>query len=66
MMELKSDLRHICKIPQHITSDPRLEIVSVDISGRLPGSEGFEYILSMVDIASRFVMKFHLRKASTI
>lgn len=63
--ESKPDLRKIKKTDYYITSQYSLQLISVNIIGRLPRSQTWEYILSLVDTYLKFVMIYPLRKANT-
>lgn len=63
-MEIKPDLNKIKK-DYHITAELLRQLISGDILGKLPSSSTSEYILSLVEIATKFVMLNHLRKATS-
>lgn len=65
-MVAKPDLRKIKKGDRHVTAERPLQLVSIDMIGRLPKSAKYEYIiLSVVDVDSKFVIIYPLRKATT-
>lgn len=47
-LQSKPDIKRIKKVPLQIVANRPLEVLSVDIVLRLPRSEGFGYIISMV------------------
>lgn len=64
-MEMKPDLRKIKMRDFHITADRPLQLASIDITGRLPRSNNYEYIISIIGVASKFLVLYALRKANT-
>lgn len=40
-------------------------MLSIDLIGKLPRSENFAYMLSIVDIATKFIVPYLLRQATT-
>lgn len=42
-----------------------LDMISIDLIGKLPRCESFSYILSIVDGASKVVMLYAIRRATT-
>ena len=61
----KAQTRTILKSDVHVTATRPHERLSVDIIGRLPRSKNFIFILSVLDVYSRFLMLYPLRSSTT-
>lgn len=64
-MESKPDLRGIYRKECHVVTKTPLDMLSIDLIGRLPRSQGYFYILSIVDLATKFIMLYALRNSVT-
>lgn len=63
-METKPDLGRIRKEGCHFTAEYPLQHISIYIIGRLPRSNHYAYFFLFVDIVTKFVMVYPLRKTT--
>lgn len=60
----KTRNKEIRKEEKHIADKATLQLVSVEVIRKLPRSQGCDYRLSLLAIATKFVMLYKLRKAT--
>lgn len=64
-METKPCLRDVKYSDLRITAKRTLELISLDLNGPLPRSQGHTMILSIVDISTKFLISYALKTATT-
>lgn len=63
----KHDNKHNVGNMRSITADRPLQLISIDLIGELPmGRLGAKYIFSMVDIFTKYVKLYSIRKANSV